>query len=289
MDAYYWDNKIEYLKQSAALYYNDDYIQFLVESVWRLDKPVHILDFGCGFGHMGLRLLPLLPQGSKYTGIDAGSKLIAHGRSLFAELPYDAEFIVCDIHDVPVEQRYDIAICHAVLLHMTEPLRMIEKMVDCVKPGGRVIAFEPHWNSNNASFHFDGIVQSQVTPLGLLQKLFEQDTARTGKDGNIGMKLPLYFNRLGLVDVQCRMSDKVNLYDPAADEGEASMLYEAMKFNHPGDREAFIDSLISRGLQKDEAEQLYEAEKLLSERFTSSVTAAYAAGMKITFGTKRLS
>lgn len=284
MELYDWDSQIAYLHKSVSLYYNDDYIKFLVETVWQIDKPVHMIDFGCGFGHLGLRLLPLLKVGSTYTGIDAGSKLIDHARHLFHSLPYEAEFIVGDFYTAPFEKKYDLAVCHAVLLHLPDPLHLLRKMADCVMPGGKVIAFEPHWNANMASYHFEGVEQSSVIPLGLLQKLFEQDAKRTGKDGNIGGKLPLYFKHVGLHDIQCRMSDKVNLLDPETGTDEAAALYEAIKFSAPGNRERFIHSLIERGMLPEEAEQQYAAESLLATAFSSSIAATYAPCMKITFG-----
>lgn len=184
-----------------------------------------------------------------------------------------------------MKQKYDIAICHAVLLHLTDATELLARMVGCVKTGGKVIAFEPHWIGNNASCYFDGIEQSSVIPLGQLQELFERDAERTGKDGNIGLKLPIYFNRLGLRDVQCRVSDKVNIYDPSVEMENASELYEAMKFNDPIDREMAVQSLMARGMKLDEAERQYEAEKRLAMLFDRSMAATYAAGMKITFGT----
>jgi len=64
----YWDSRLNYLKVSRKSFWNDDYLQFLVEKVWKIDKPVQILDCGCGFGYMGQMLLPHLPEGSGYTG-----------------------------------------------------------------------------------------------------------------------------------------------------------------------------------------------------------------------------
>lgn len=284
-ESYYWDGKLDYLRKSTILYYNDDYIKFLVDNVWRIDTPVHVIDFGCGYGHLGLRLMPLLPQGSRYTGVDAGSKLIAYAKQLFAELPFESEFVLGDFHEIAFERKYDLAVCHGVLLHMTDPLAVLEKMMDCVKDRGKIIAFEPSWIGSVAGFHFERLRQSGVIPLGQLQELFERDAERTGKDGNIGLKLPLYFNRLGLQDVQCRVSDKVNVHDPEFDPETASKLFEAMRFYDPGDREVFVCGLIERGMKPEEADRQYEAEKLLAEAFTSSTAAAYAPVMKITFGT----
>ncbi|SDX20718.1 bifunctional 2-polyprenyl-6-hydroxyphenol methylase/3-demethylubiquinol 3-O-methyltransferase UbiG [Paenibacillus sp. CF384] len=285
MEHYYWDEQIAYLKRSASLYYNDDYIQFLIERVWKIDSPVNIIDYGCGFGHLGLRLMPLLPSGSTYSGIDAGSKLIDHARALFNEAPYDTEFMNGDFLTYKFEKKYDIALCHAVLLHMTDPMQLLRKMIDCVKKDGKIITFEPHWNGNHAGFYLEGVDQSRIMPLGLLQELFERDVKCTGKDGNIGAKLPLYFNQLGLRQVECRVSDRVNVLDPTVDDQNRAERYEAMRFSDPGERETYIRNLLLRGMQLDEAERQYEAERLIASAFTSTSAAAYAPGMRITFGT----
>jgi len=285
METYYWNDQINYLKKSVGLFYNDDYLQFLVDKVWQIDKPIKIIDFGCGFGHLGLRLLPLLPEGSSYTGIDLGDKLIEYAHELFNGSPYQTEFFVGDINTFTFERKFDVAVCHAVLLHMSDPMNVLKNMISCVKENGKVIAFEPHWNGNHAGYHFEGIELSNVIPLGQLQELFERDVKSTSKDGNIGLKLPIYFNRLGLRDVQCRVSDKVNVLDSTVDSELALEQYKAMQFNDPGDCDSFISALVERGMLVSEATRQYEAEKLLSKIFTTSQAVSYAPGMKITFGT----
>lgn len=40
MSEYFWDSQIEYLKRTRDLYYNDDYLEFLVKSVWRINQVV---------------------------------------------------------------------------------------------------------------------------------------------------------------------------------------------------------------------------------------------------------
>lgn len=285
MKEYYWDGKLDYLDKSTRLYYNDDYMEFLVRMVWGIDRqPVHVIDFGCGFGHLGLRLMPLLPVGSTYTGIDAGEKLIRRARELFQHVPFAADFIQGDFLTMTFERKYDLAVCHAVLLHMTEPTDMLRKMKDAVVDGGRMACFEPHWNANMASYHFAGIETSDVIRMGILQKLYEHDAKRTGKDGNIGLKLPLYLNRLGLRDIQCRVSDRVNVHIPGADPKQADALF-SVQFHDPGEPQAYRDRLIERGLTADEADSLYEAELLLHRSAHESVPLAYAPSMKISFGT----
>jgi len=290
MSDYYWDTRIEYLRQSRELFYNDDYIEFLVRTVWKIKAPVHLIDFGCGYGYLGLKLLPLLPEGSTYTGIDLGDKLLNEARELFAALPYQTEFLQGDIQEIAVERKYDIALCHAFLLHVPNPITILKKMSECVVDHGKVITFEPHWISSASNFYLHGHEQSKYTQLGFLQKLFEQDAARSGKDGNIGMKIPIYLSQLGLRDIECRVSDKVNFLHPNMEGENQSRLYN--RFIESGyadapneDKDVFVSKLMERGAVVHDAEIQYENELFLSKILHRESYLTYASNMKITYGT----
>lgn len=288
MEEYYWDTQIEYLRRTRDLYYNDDYLEFLVKSVWKLSEPVHMIDFGCGFGYLGLKLLPFLPSGSKYTGIDKGQKLIDNAKELFNNLPYETEFFVSDINEIELEGKYDIAVCHAFLLHMSEPKTILQKMIKSVVNEGKIICFEPHWISGMSSFSINGYEQSQIVELGILQKLFEESVGRTGKDGNIGVKIPQYLSELGVKNIECRVSDKVNFLNPNMKQEYKQKMYQSLKEEGVGsppiNREEFIQGLIKREITMNEAEKQYEAELLFSQIFNIDSSLLYAPSMKITFG-----
>ncbi|HDR8042437.1 class I SAM-dependent methyltransferase [Bacillus cereus] len=288
LETYDWNNKLTYLKNTRDLYYNDDYVSFLVNTVWKITKPVHIVDYGCGYGYLGLVLMPLLPEGSKYTGIDSGETLLAEARELFRLLPYDSEFLEGDATEIELNDKYDIAICHAFLLHMTTLETMLQKMIHSVKKGGKIICFEPHWISNMASYLLDGEKQSEFIQLGVLQKLFESDTQRNGKDGNIGMKIPIYLSELGVKNIECRVSDKVNFLDSNMHHNDKNDLYQSLKeegiAGDPGDKQQFVERLIARGLTYDNALAQYEAELRFFKAFHLHSSLVYAPNMKITFG-----
>lgn len=289
MSEYYWDSKIEYLRNTRWLYYNDDYLEFLVKNVWKLNAPVNILDYGCGYGYLGLKLLPLLPEGSTYTGIDKGEDLIKEAREVFDKLPYSAEFIQGDIEDMFVHHQYDVAICHAFLLHMANPRMILQKMIDSVLDDGRVICFEPHWIANAANYGFDEMQHSEVVPLGILQKLYEESAKDSRKDGNIGMKLPILLSQLGLRNVECRVSDKVNFLDQNMDAAGKDRLFQSLKEEGIGkeleDLVKVVEQLVQRGLTIEEAQAQYAAELKLFQVFDSDSWLAYAPNMKISFGT----
>src|SRR5690606_4903516 len=100
-----------------------------------------IIDFGCGYGYLALKLMPLLPAGSSYTGIDLGEKLLDKARNIFNKLPYETQFIHCDVTTFTPDATFDIAISHAFLLHMPDPLNILSKMTNCLSDQGRIICF----------------------------------------------------------------------------------------------------------------------------------------------------
>ncbi|WP_141435079.1 class I SAM-dependent methyltransferase [Bacillus cereus] len=288
METYDWNIKLTYLKNTRDLYYNDDYVSFLVNTVWKITKPVHIVDYGCGYGYLGLVLMPLLPEGSKYTGIDSGETLLAEARELFRLLPSESEFLEGDATEIELNDTYDIAICHAFLLHMSSPKTMLQKMMHSIKKGGKIICFEPHWISNMSSYFLDEENQSEIIRLGALQQLFESDMQKSGKDGNIGMKIPTFLSELGVKNIECRVSDKVNFLDSNMQHNDKQSLYHSLKeegiAGNPGDKQQFIDRLMTRGLTYDDALAQYEAELRFFKAFQMHSSLVYAPNMKITFG-----
>ena len=286
---YYWDSKIDYLSKTRGLYYNDDYLEFLVKNVWKMSlSPVRIIDFGCGNGYLGTKLLPLLSEGSTYTGVDAGCKLIDHATDVFKDATFKTEFIQGDVKQLVFEQKYDVVVCHAFLLHVENPKEILQKMISCLVDRGRIICFEPHWISGMANYSLYGYDSSDVVQLGFLQKLFERDAHRSGKDGNIGIKIPVYLSQLGVKQIECRVSDKVNFLDPNSEFERTNALFSSLKEDgfgaDPGEQEQFISNLMNRGATYEEAQNEYRLESFLSKAFKNDTFLTYAANMKITTG-----
>lgn len=71
----YWNDKVDSISRSRYELWNDDYIQFLIQKVWKIDKKVNVLDCGCGNGYHADLLMPFMPEESTYTGIDLKSSL----------------------------------------------------------------------------------------------------------------------------------------------------------------------------------------------------------------------
>jgi len=209
-----WDSKLDYLKISRKCLFNLDYMEHLINKVWKIIKSVDIVDFGCGNGDLGMSMLPLLPDGSTYTGLDSSAVLLDSACNAFSELSYAHQFKQVDITTYEAKQKYDIAICRTVLQHIPDALNVMERMKQSVKPGGLIICMETDRNLDNAGLYFDGLDLHSFNNLGILQKLWYVQHMSGGSDHTIGTKLPAYLRKIGLKNIGVRISDYVQFLNP---------------------------------------------------------------------------
>ena len=216
---------IEYLRSSRENLWNADYFAFLVQQVWKMNKPVSIIDFGCGMGYLGVVLLPLLPEGSSYTGIDRSSELLEQARSVFAETKWKTKFIEQDLTIYEPTDDYDVAICQAVLIHIPSPNKILEKMAQSIKSGGRIICIEPNWGFTQnglANKYRHGMEILSFEDWGLIQKSLDLEIKRGGCDRYIGIKIPAMMHDLGLINIDIRVNDKASFYFREPDKSALS-------------------------------------------------------------------
>jgi len=284
-----WDGRAEYLSKSRTVWFNDDYLQMLVNSAWRIGHAIRVADFGCGTGFLHDALMPHFPAGSAYTGYDASPALIEEAQRRAGDA---AEFICCDLLETAIPQQFDVVICQALLMHIPQPERMLQRMIDAAVPGGLVICVEPNWNITNASIYVDGL-DIDGSNLGLLAKLWSAERARGGPDKCVGTKVPAMMRRLGLRQVGVRMNDCTRLADPAGGPEEYRRQREALRADgpggDPGEEEAFVQGLLARGLTEGEARLQYTCEKELHGHLSAheeDFLMLWHPGLLISFGRK---
>lgn len=288
-----WDDKFDYLKLTRSLYLNVDYLQFLVEKVWKITKKVDVVDFGCGYGYLGLVLMPSLPEGSTYTGVDISEELIKKGREIFKSVPFDHKFILSSANGVPEnDDTFDIAICNSVLMHIPEPDAVLTEMKRITKNDGMIITCESNWNAVNALLYIDGIKKSKITDLGFLQILFERIHEKTKTDGNIGMKMPVIMARNNIKNIQARISDSVRIILADEKNEEQDSIYTSLQSDGFGaeltdeQKSGKINWFIEQGFSREEATDYLEKEIKLNEMFRNrdELNMVYAAAMTFCFG-----
>lgn len=233
----------------------------------------------------------MLPEGSKCTGVDVGRDLTKEAEDVFADAPYVTEFHVANVNEFQSDVKFDIAVCHALLLHMSNPKEILRRMQSCVRGNGLVICFEPFWLSAMSHTYSHEVTQSEMVKIGILQKLYELDAKSTGRDGNVGIKLPVYMSEIGLINVDCRVSDKVNYLNPRGNPSSARVLYDSLceegLAHVPQDEESYTHNLITRGLSENEAE-LFKSEVLAGTGFRDrglELNTLTAPTMMISYGT----
>ncbi|HPR64993.1 MAG TPA: class I SAM-dependent methyltransferase [Thermoanaerobaculia bacterium] len=109
----------------------------MVRALPLINPEDFVLDLGCGLGE----IVPLLPEGVNYMGVDRDSYMVEHNREVYPGF----SFLLSDLASDPFpEGPWTVILCLAVLEHLDDPLSFLKKCKPCMKEGGRVIITTPH-------------------------------------------------------------------------------------------------------------------------------------------------
>ena len=171
-----WDGWAE-INFKAPSYHVDEFRQ----GVSAL-KPIELAEVGDVKGksllhlqcHFGLDTLSWARLGAKVTGVDFSGRAIEQARSLARECQLKAEFIHCELLDLPdhLDSRFDIVFTsYGVLCWLPELENWAKLIAHFLKPGGRfhIVEFHPMANA------FDAHGDSQT--IELMHPYFRQDRA----------------------------------------------------------------------------------------------------------------
>lgn len=289
----FWDNKMEYLLRTRRNSWNHDYVRFLIEQVWKIDKPVNVLDCGCGFGFLGLLMMPYLPKGSTYTGIDLAEKLLKLGAKLFSETDYEACLIHKDVYDYHAGERYDLVICQAVLRHLDTPDAFLRKMIEFAKKGAWIICIDSNREFECDGLYIDGMDYFSLCSHCGLEKHWRTELNQQGRDYAAAIRNAHRMRKAGLKDVAVRMNDRVNFVTPESEDYEQTkqdfVQYNDWNTGLSGeDREERIQFFMTHGMSRKEATEYCDRNIAIADFFQSHPDAAYtfAKGAMISYGKK---
>lgn len=291
-----WNERLDFLKAIRTGWCNSDYIEFLIQRVWKINKPVKIIDFGCGFGYVGLLLLPLLPSGSTYTGLDISETLLNEAESIFGNLAYHTKFIKADLNIYEPEESYNIAISQAVLRHIPNAKSILKKMIQSVVTGGLVICMEGDLEIEKAGQYFSGFDYTELDRPNLHRKMYKEELSNGGRDYRLGIKIPVFMQELGLHNIGVRMNDCVKFVNPYGDKEEHLRQLNSMitawgwnKTISDDEKLNYINSLMDKGLNEQESEIYVNGEIRINEFVTKQRHNAFiiqAPSTLISYGTK---
>jgi SAM-dependent methyltransferase len=112
-------------------------------------RPGHaLLDVGCGTGDDVLELARLVGAGGRVVGIDRSETVIAEARRRARGTDLPAEFALGDAGALAVaDAGFDGCRLDRVLHHLDDPGRAVAEAVRVARPGARVVAFEPDFET----------------------------------------------------------------------------------------------------------------------------------------------
>jgi len=200
-------------------WHNEDFLALMARR-WRLDQVERALDVGCGVGHWGQRLAPYLSQGAELVGIDSQPAFLeqAQARARAKGLADRSRWLAGDALALPFDDdSFDLVTCQTVLMHVRDPLAVLQEMVRVTRPGGLVAVTEPH---NLLSAMAELSEDADLDTDELMALLTFELTVQRGKralgqgDSSIALRLPGLLEAAGLTHLASYQSDTCALARP---------------------------------------------------------------------------
>ena len=157
-------------------------------------KPgMSALDVGSGPGSVMRLMANRVGKQGRVTGIEIDGKLGAHALAdLRAEGGAEFELIAANLLELDAVPGgpFDLTFCRLLLMHMQDPVAVLEKMQAWTKPGGTVAAQE---------FDFGAIAVEPPCPaMAEFNRVFEGVFRAHGRNLRAGRQLPAQFEAAGL-------------------------------------------------------------------------------------------
>lgn len=287
----YWNERLEFLQRSRKYMWNQDYLEFLVKKVWRLERAVKFLDCGCGYGAMAGLLYPLLPEKSSYLGVDQSEKLVEEGRKLYGSSK--VRFVCGDFRNFELKEQYDVVFAQAVLRHVGNPAEFLEKMVSCCKKGGLVVCVDVDRELESDGLYIEGMDYGELCERPGFRKMWKTELEKQDRDYAVGIRMPELLRKAGLSEVECRMSDRVHFLSPqTADYEEALSDFKRIHgwdVRTQADEEMVISRFMNHGMNRQEAEDYCRKQRKIRnflQENKESASIVETKGLLITFGRK---
>ncbi len=157
-------------------------------------KPgMSVLDVGSGPGSVMRLMANRVGKQGRVTGIEIDGKLGAHALAdLRAEGGAEFALIAANLLELDAVPGgpFDLTFCRLLLMHMQDPVAVLEKMQAWTKPGGTVVAQE---------FDFGAIAVEPPCPaMAEFNRVFEGVFRAHGRNLRAGRQLPAQFEAAGL-------------------------------------------------------------------------------------------
>lgn len=285
-EADYWNDNREIIKVWKELYWNDDYFNFFVRDVLKFSKPIDMIDFGCGYGYLGMKFMPLLAEGSSYTGIELDQGQIKEAEEIFSQRQLKYEFINENVYDFQPEKKYDLVVAMLLLSYMPYPEELLLKMKECLKPGGTILLIDVNMEVEQAGFYSglekaeNGLTRPDFIPL------WEYEALNGERDYRMGTKLPYMLKKVGFQNIGARISDQVTIYEPADHDKKKINDIFRFVYSHEDSYQGGLNYFLNHGCSLQRAKEFMDYYNRTSEYFDNKESIAIkTSGMYFVYAT----
>ncbi len=187
-----------------------------------LQSGLKVLDCGCGPGSITLGIAERVSP-ADVVGVDFGQSQITNATAAAASVGYEhVTFQVADCCELPfADGSFDRVFSHALLEHLSNPIKALTEMHRVLKPGGIIGVCSPDWG---------GFVLSPPSP-ELSKAVSAYTSLQNDKGGDVeaGRKLGVHLAKAGFVRIE--MAARYECYPSLEFIGE----YLALQLEREGD------------------------------------------------------
>ena len=171
----------------------------------KLRPGMRLLDAGCGPGSITAGLVKYVAPG-EVVGVDAEPGILETAREFGAGVP-NLSFEEASVYALPYEDNsFDVAYAHQLMQHLADPTAALREMGRVVRPGGFVAARDSDYQTMISHPRSEAIEEWRA--------LCTEVVRRNGADANAGRRIPSWFARAGLEQVEVSTTVAV-MRDPA--------------------------------------------------------------------------
>ena len=137
------DNYNNYVEEEFATNRPEKWLE-LIESQAPAERPLRILDAGCGPGFFSVLLSK---AGHHVTGIDGSEGMLAYARKNVAHYGVSPELLQEDFGALPFQDgTFDLVVSRNVTHIIREHLKVYGEWLRVLKPGGVLLIFDANWH-----------------------------------------------------------------------------------------------------------------------------------------------
>ena len=210
-----------------------------------LQPGMKLLDFGCGPGNISVGLADRIAPG-EFHGIDMEESQIELARASAKAGGHDnMSFHVGNVYDLPFEDNsFDVAHCHAVLMHVPDTQAALAEVKRVLKPGGIIASREAIVASS--------FLSPQPAEISAAWGVFSRLIQGNGGHPDFGKELKTSLLEAGFSDVRVSAS-----FDSFSSVADVAFLYDFISdwFFSP----MVIAALIKFGLATQEDIDLWKS------------------------------